>query len=102
MLRKKKDIDLHVKSISENEIGKHDFRIGLLYLNVGAFKEAKKYLGRCINENINAKRAFDFCNKQLKIDDLHVSFKINQFLQLKIVLQKIHFVFVIAQFHRCE
>lgn len=26
MLRKKKEIDMHVKSISEKEIGKHDFR----------------------------------------------------------------------------
>lgn len=74
MLRKKKDIDVHVESISENEIAKHAFRIGLLYLNVGAFKEAKRYLDRCVRENIHAKRALDFCNKKLKIDEVCVSF----------------------------
>lgn len=62
MLRSKKQVDTYVKMLRTVD----NFRIGLLYLNVSAFKEAAKYLGR--SNDLKAKKPLEFCNEKMKID----------------------------------
>lgn len=66
MLRTKTAVDIHVETFKKtgNADPVDNFRIGLLYLNVCAFKDALKYFSLCTKDT-RVQKAIDFCNGKL-------------------------------------